>query len=95
VLAGGVLNAGAVVRLGDVVGRPAQPYVRAIHQLLRGLAARGLDGVPSPVGVAPDGREELGFVPGEVAVPPFPEAMDTRLSSEQFWLTRGMGSRPA
>jgi hypothetical protein len=73
VLAGGVMNAGSVVKVGDAVRRPSRPHVRAIHDLLRSLAAQGFDGVPAPLSVGSDGREELQFVPGEVAVRPFPD----------------------
>lgn len=73
VLAGGLMNAGSVVKVGDVVRRPSPPQVGAIHSLLRGLAVHGFDGVPAPLGVGSDGREELRFVPGKVPVPPFPD----------------------
>jgi hypothetical protein len=72
-LAGGVMNAGSVVKVGDVVRRPSQPHVGAIHDLLRGLVAHGFDGAPTPLGVGPDGREGLSFVPGDVPLPPFPD----------------------
>ncbi|WP_031519708.1 phosphotransferase enzyme family protein [Streptomyces sp. NRRL F-5123] len=72
VLAGGLANAGAVFRRGDVVDRPAPPTARALHAHLRELAERGFTGAPAPVRLAGDGREQLTFVPGEVALPPFP-----------------------
>ncbi|MFJ9691190.1 phosphotransferase [Kitasatospora sp. NPDC101183] len=72
-LAGGMVNAGAVFRLGSLVDRPAPPNARALHAHLRALRAHGFDGAPTPVRVSADGlREQLGFVPGEVALPPFP-----------------------
>jgi len=73
-LAGGVANAGAVVRDGDVVLRPAPPDVHAVHELFRALHLAGFEGVPRPADppLAPDGRERLAFVPGDVAVTPFP-----------------------
>jgi hypothetical protein len=72
VLQGGVANAGAVVRAGDHVLRPAGPHTRAIHAFLRHVRANGFEGVPEPVGVDPDGRERLVFIPGDVAFPPYP-----------------------
>lgn len=72
VLAGGVGNAGAVVRVGDHVLRPTSPHTPAIHALLDHVRAAGFGGMPEVLGVDPDGRERLRFVPGEVAVPPFP-----------------------
>jgi hypothetical protein len=76
VLVGGVANAGAVIRRGEVVERPANAHSPTIHALLRHLRTAGFDGVPSPIALGPDGcaagREHLGFVPGEVAVPPYP-----------------------
>ena len=73
VLQGGVANAGAVVRRGDHVLRPSNPHTATIHGFLRSLREAGFDGASDPVGVDPDGRERLVFVPGEVAVPPFPD----------------------
>ena len=71
-LTGGVANAGAVVRAGDHVLRPAGAHTTAVHAFLRALAAAGFDGAPRPVGVDADGRERLRFVEGEVALPPYP-----------------------
>ena len=71
-LQGGVANAGSVVREGDFVLRPANPHTEAVHALFRYVRAAGFDGVPEPVGIDPDGRERLVFIPGDVAVPPFP-----------------------
>jgi Phosphotransferase enzyme family len=72
-LGGGLANAGLVSRRGDVVHRPSPPNAAAIHEFLRALPLHGFGGVPTPLRIGPDGREELGFVPGDVAVPPFPE----------------------
>jgi hypothetical protein len=73
VLAGGVANAGAVVRVGSVVLRPSNPHSDTILSFLAELCARGFDGAPEPVGVDPDGLERLRFIPGDVAIPPFPD----------------------
>lgn len=72
VLHGGVANAGAVVRVGDHVLRPSNPHSASIHRMLRALADNGFDGASVPVGIDPDARERLVFIPGEVAVPPYP-----------------------
>lgn len=72
-LAGGIANAGKVVRVGDHVLRPASSYTRSIHRFLRALRDEGFDGASQPLGVDPDGRERLAFIEGEVAVPPYPE----------------------
>jgi hypothetical protein len=72
VLQGGVANAGAVVRRGEHVLRPANPHTPSIHRFLAALRDAGFDGASEPVGVDPDGRERLVFIPGDVAVPPFP-----------------------
>ena len=72
VLQGGVANAGAVVRVGDMVLRPSNPNTPTILAFLRHLRGAGFDGVPRPVGVDPDGRERLEFIPGDVPYPPFP-----------------------
>lgn len=71
-LAGGVANAGAVIRVGDHVLRPANPHSRSIQGFLSELHAIGFTCAPEPVGIDEDGRERLKFIPGDVAVPPFP-----------------------
>ncbi len=72
VLAGGVGNAGAVVRSGDHVLRPAGDHAPAIHALLGHVRAQGFEGVPEVVGIEADGRERLVYVPGDVPIVPFP-----------------------
>lgn len=72
ILTGGVAHAGAVVRRGTHVLRPADRHTPAVHALLRHVRAAGFDGVPEPIGIDPDGRERLGFVEGNVPCPPFP-----------------------
>lgn len=72
VLSGGVANAGAVVRSGDHVLRPANANTPTIHRFLRHLRAAGFDGASFPVGVDADGRERLDFIDGGVPLPPYP-----------------------
>jgi hypothetical protein len=76
-LAGGVANAGAVVRVGPHVLRPAGPHHRSVSRLLRHLPSVGFDGASVPVGAGQDGRERLLFIPGDVAIPPYPEWAQT------------------
>lgn len=71
-LVGGMVNAGAVFRRGEVVERPAPRTARALHAHLLALEERGFDGAPRPVGLTADGREQLTYIPGDVALPPFP-----------------------
>lgn len=71
-LAGGVANAGNVVRIGDHVLRPSNVYSRSVHQYLSALRAAGFDGASNPVGIDEDGRERLVFIEGDVPVPPYP-----------------------
>lgn len=71
-LAGGVANAGRVVRVGPHVLRPSNPHTASIHAFLASVHAAGFRGASRPVGVDPDGRERLEFIEGEVPVPPFP-----------------------
>jgi aminoglycoside phosphotransferase (APT) family kinase protein len=72
VLAGGVGNAGAVVRVGATVLRPTSAHTPGIHALLAHVRGAGFTGVPEVLGIEPDGCERLRFVPGDVALPPFP-----------------------
>ena len=89
-LQGGVANAGSVVREGDYVLRPSSPHSGVLHALFRHVRAAGFDGVPDPVGIDPDGRERLIFIPVDVAVPPFPawSQTDNALASVAELLAR-------
>jgi hypothetical protein len=94
VLHGGVANAGAVTREGNHVLRPANPRAELVHALLRHVRSNGFDGVPEPVGIDPDGRERLVFIPGDVAWPPFPawSQTDKALASVAELLARFHGA---
>jgi Phosphotransferase enzyme family len=72
-LAGGVANAGAVVRVGPHVLRPSNPNSASIHRFLSALRAAGFDGASEPVGIDADGRERLVFIDGDVPLPPYPD----------------------
>lgn len=75
-LLGGVANAGQVVRVGSHVRRPLPANAATLHPLLRFLRA-GSD-VEAPVPVAIDGDVEVvEYVPGEVALTPFPDWANT------------------
>jgi aminoglycoside phosphotransferase (APT) family kinase protein len=71
-LPGGVTNAGAVTRRGDLVLRPATRYTASSQRFLASLRAVGFDGAPEPRGVHADGREQLAYIEGEVPFPPYP-----------------------
>ncbi|HET6953434.1 MAG TPA: hypothetical protein VFI47_23855, partial [Acidimicrobiales bacterium] len=88
-LAGGVANAGQVVRVGEHVLRPANPQSRVIHAFLSALRAAGFEGAPLPLGID-DGRERLVFIEGDVPVPPYPAwaQADTALASTAALLAR-------
>ena len=70
-LTGGGLN--EVVRVGSTVRRPAGPWAPRVHELLRRLAPLGF--TPEVHGIDPEGREVLGYLPGEVGHPPLSEAL--------------------
>ena len=71
-LHGGVANAGAVVREGAHVLRPGNEHSVSILRFLSELEGAGFKAAPIPVGLEPDGRERLHYIPGDVAIPPFP-----------------------
>jgi Phosphotransferase enzyme family len=79
-------NVGGAVRAGGTVRRPAGPWTPAVHALLAHLRARGLDGVPAPLGIDTRGREVLEHLPGEVV--DLAEVTDARLASGAAWLAR-------
>jgi hypothetical protein len=72
VLHGGVANAGAVVRHGSEVLRPAPANSATIHRLLRHLAGASEFEVPAPIALTGDRGERLRFIPGDVPIPPYP-----------------------
>jgi len=53
-----------VVRIGDTVRRPMQPWTPTIHRLLRHLADVGFPWSPRVLGVDEHGREVLSHLPG-------------------------------
>ena len=71
VLRGGVAYAGAVVRIGDEVTRPANTHSATIHRFLRHVRSIGFLGASEPLAIEGD-RERLAFVAGDVPVPPYP-----------------------
>ncbi|MCC5575872.1 aminoglycoside phosphotransferase family protein [Microtetraspora sp. AC03309] len=80
ILSGGGVN--QVVRVGTTVRRPAGPWTRGVHALLRHLAEAGFDGAPRAHGLDESGREVLDFVPGEVAHYPLPDHVWTDVTLE-------------
>lgn len=77
VLKGGIANAGRVTREGGVVLRPASPHTATIHHFLSFLRDHGFEGASRPLGLTADGRERLEYIPGDVAVPPYPAWAET------------------
>jgi len=72
-LAGGLDQAGAVVRVGNTVRRPGGPGAVPVRHFLAHLAETGFAGAPRFHGLDDMGREILDYLPGDVAVPPYPE----------------------
>ena len=70
--AGGLANAGRVVRVGDTVRRPAGANQSAVHALLEHLERAGFDGAPRMLGVDEQGRSVFTYIEGDVAMPPYP-----------------------
>lgn len=65
-LAGGNASDG-VVRVGETVRKPWGTTTPAVHELMRAVAAAGVD-VPAPLGRDAQGRQILEFVPGTLAL---------------------------
>lgn len=72
VLAGGMDPRWAPVRIGDTVRRAAGSSRPGVTALLRHLEAVGFDGTPRHLGVDELGREIVSYIPGDVALPPYP-----------------------
>ena len=73
-LEGGNATAG-VVRVGDTVRKPWGPTTPAVHELMRTVAAAGID-VPAVHGRDEQGRQVLEFVPGTSALDAPPLRLD-------------------
>jgi hypothetical protein len=71
-LAGGMDNAGAVVRVGDTVRRPVKNSAAAVHALLIHLEGVGFEGAPRYLGIDEQGREVLSYIAGQAPLPPYP-----------------------
>jgi hypothetical protein len=71
-LAGGVANAGQVIRHGEFVFRPSNHNSVTIHKFLLALRSTGFHGASLPIEVQSDGRERLLFIEGDVPLPPYP-----------------------
>lgn len=71
-LPGGLGSGGAVVRVGDTVRRPLRPHSASVGRFLDHLHTVGFAGAPQVLGRDAQGREVLTWMPGEVAIPPFP-----------------------
>lgn len=96
VLDGGVDQAGAVVRVGATVRRPGGRNAPAVRLLLAHLARTGFAGAPRFHGLDARGREILDYLPGDVAIPPFPDwAADEELLVSVARLQRALHTAAA
>lgn len=65
----------AVQRIGNTVRRQTGHWTPNVHALLRHLEANGFDRAPRVSGIDEYGREILSYVPGRVALKPWPPEM--------------------
>lgn len=72
-LPGGGQNYGKLRRDGDTVVRPVGEHSPSVQAFLRHLEAQGFDGAPRVLHSSPT-EEVLGFIEGDVPVPPEPPA---------------------
>ncbi|MFD3504069.1 hypothetical protein [Streptomyces sp. NPDC058678] len=56
---------------GEIVEHPASHDARALHGHLRALREHGIAARLRPVLLTEDGREQLTYIPGGLALPPF------------------------
>jgi aminoglycoside phosphotransferase (APT) family kinase protein len=90
-LAGGIANAGKVVRAGRDVLKPSSPSSGSIHAFLRAVRREGFDGATEPVGIDDDGRERLVHVEGDVPLAPYPDwSQSDRALASVATLLRGL-----
>ncbi|WP_342077320.1 aminoglycoside phosphotransferase family protein [Yoonia sp. SS1-5] len=67
-LSGGNTNA-SVVRVGDTVRRSPGPSAAVVHRFLTHLEEQQIDDVPRFLGIDPQGREVLTYLPGNTQMP--------------------------
>jgi hypothetical protein len=67
-----------VVRIGDTVRRPVQPWTPAVHGLLRHLESVGFPYSPRVLGIDDEGREVLTYVEGESGTDGLAKVVDDR-----------------
>ena len=65
----------SVQRVGDTVRRPKGHWTPNIHALLDHLEINGFGGAPRAAGFDEFGREILSYIPGRVALRPWPKEM--------------------
>lgn len=71
-----------VVRIGQTVRRPARSFTATIQAYLSYVRGRGFTDCPEPLGLYPEGREVLSYVPGDVPVHPLPARAATSRALE-------------
>ena len=64
-----------ITRDGLTVLRPVGPWTPAVHGLLRHLESTGFSGAPRVIGFDESGREILTYLPGDVAMRPWPDLL--------------------
>lgn len=67
-----------VVRIGDTVRRPLQPWSASVHELLLHLEAIGFPYAPRVRGIDDEGREVLTFIDGESGTAGWAKVVDER-----------------
>jgi hypothetical protein len=67
-----------VVRIGDTVRRPVQPWTPAVHGLLRHLESVGFPYSPRVLGIDDEGREVLTYLEGESGADGLAKVVDDR-----------------
>ena len=67
-----------VVRIGDTVRRPLQPWSASVHELLLHLEAIGFPYTPRVRGIDDEGREVLTYIDGESGTAGWAKVVDER-----------------
>jgi len=67
-----------VVRIGDTVRRPLQPWSASVHELLLHLEAIGFPYTPRVRGIDDGGREVLTYIDGESGTAGWAKVVDER-----------------
>lgn len=68
---------GKILKQGNRVYRPANPWTKEVHHFLKHLKMSGMENIPIPYGITENGEEMLSYVEGTAYNYPLPMVLRT------------------